>query len=341
MKFLFVMGTLFLAYARSENATSSAVDNQKEAQIRSTARQIILFVDNELQNATLGGEKNSISKRMHLAYPNIMNAYYPKAYGILKAACTGGNPHLYQPAPGGGYYRPISNRFNKRQGRIDHEIDGIAENVKIVQKQLAVAWKEEFLRGHNSLSRRAPSVGSLADDISRTGSRHAQVDPNPADISGESNSQKGLFADYQGDQPSPASPSPKLKSSDQVLAINKPIAWKEVLGWAAAIIVSSSFIGWLVARLLTRNTTPSAERGLDGSFPEERIPVNPEDNYSGDNYPGDKYLGDNYSGDKYLDDKYPHGRFRQDHYRKGHYTNDKYKDVFPIDNNPVSDINYG
>ena len=106
---------------------------------------------------------------MGQAYPDILNQYYPRAYNILRAACAGNNPSLYGLALRGSYNRPISKSFYKRQESIDYTVNGVDENAKNIQKQLADAWEDNISQNKdNSVSRRAvagltKAVNSIGD----------------------------------------------------------------------------------------------------------------------------------------------------------------------------------
>jgi hypothetical protein len=119
-------------------------------------------IENEIKNRR--GDQGSLSRRNDGFYPFILKQYYPRAYGIVKSGCDINNPHLYRPAPGGGYYPPASSAFYKREEGVDHDVDAVTENAKIIQKELAIEWENLSSSGvDNSLSRRAFITNGLGD----------------------------------------------------------------------------------------------------------------------------------------------------------------------------------
>jgi hypothetical protein len=154
MHFPFLILNFFLAYVAASEVT---IDDQKEAKIRSIANEMMRVIENEIKNQTI--EQGSLSKRNYDFYPYIFKQFYPKVYGIVKSGCDENNPYLYRPAPGGGFYPPLVSAVYKREEAVDHEVDGITENAKILQKQLLAEWGK-IPSGDNSLTRRGRFITS-------------------------------------------------------------------------------------------------------------------------------------------------------------------------------------
>jgi hypothetical protein len=154
MHFPFLILNFFLAYVAASEVT---IDDQKEAKIRSIANEMMRVIENEIKNQTI--EQGSLSKRNYDFYPYIFKQFYPKVYGIVKSGCDENNPYLYRPAPGGGFYPPLVSAVYKREEAVDHKVDGITENAKILQKQLLAEWGK-IPSGDNSLTRRGRFITS-------------------------------------------------------------------------------------------------------------------------------------------------------------------------------------
>lgn len=147
-----------MAYVAASEVT---IDDQKESKIRYTVNQIMRVIENEIKNQTI--EQGSLSKRNYDFYPYIFKQFYPKVYGIVKSGCDENNPYLYRPAPGGGFYPPLVSAVYKREEAVDHKVDGITENAKILQKQLLAEWAK-IPSGDSSLTRRGRFITNGFND---------------------------------------------------------------------------------------------------------------------------------------------------------------------------------
>jgi hypothetical protein len=162
MHFPFLILNFFLAYVAASEVT---IDDQKESKIRYTVNQIMRVIENEIKNQTI--EQGSLSKRNYGFYPDILKQYYPIAYGIVKSGCDENNPYLYRPAPGGGFYHPAASAVYKREEEVDQDVDALTENVKIIQKQLAMEW-EKLSSQYNSLTRRGGFITNGFGDAAQS-----------------------------------------------------------------------------------------------------------------------------------------------------------------------------
>jgi hypothetical protein len=262
----------------------SKIDDEKEAEIRSTTNQILHVIEQEIKKSISGGNKH-LSKRMGQAYPDILNQYYPRAYNILRAACAGNNPSLYRPAPGGGYYRPISKTFYKRQESIDYTVNGVDENAKEIQKQLAVVWEDNISQNKdNSVSRRA--LPNFSGQIKGA---------NPIDDLGEVLIGK---LNQEPQIPAPASNSPSSRTNE-IPGSDHNLSPKA----SADKSIKSTSSNWLVLKTLTIFILSSvailfilkALMGLmESTYPSGgRYPGYPP---SGGRYPGYPPSGGHYPG---------------------------------------------
>ena len=151
-----------MAYVAASEAT---IDNKKEAKIRYTANQIMRVIENEIKNQTI--EQARLSKRNYGFNPDILKQYYPRAYRIVKSGCDENNPYLYRPAPGGGFYPPAVSAVYKREQAVDPDVDALTENVKIIQKKLAMEW-EKLSSQYNSLTRRGGFITNGFGDAAQS-----------------------------------------------------------------------------------------------------------------------------------------------------------------------------
>ena len=231
----------FLAYS---TATDSTIDDNKEAQIRSTVNQIMKFIENEIKNQTI--EQGSLSKRNYGFHPNFLKQYYPRAYGIVKSGCDENNPYLYRPAPAGGFYPPaVSAVYKREEAVVDHQVDGITENAKIIQKQLAVEWGTISNSDH-TLARRmtlAKGVGEVAESLGR-GVRTSSNDGSSFTSTSSDNLQNLRNTKHPNDK-TPSSRS--IDENAKKAAGSKN--WVQITGLVGVVIAASFFILWLLRAL--------------------------------------------------------------------------------------------
>lgn len=139
MRFFLVLTNLYIAYVAADHsaqlasASSSLTDDQKDVQIHAAVKSLMVAIESHLNETD--GDTVALSKRNYYgSHPYFMNQYYNRAYGIVRAGCYS------------------HRRFYKRSAGSKE-----VQDIKVMQKQLAVAW-DDVISEYNSLSRRAVNV---------------------------------------------------------------------------------------------------------------------------------------------------------------------------------------